>query len=265
MCKNWKITVWGVRGSAPAPLREYMEYGGNTACISLEREDHMVVFDAGTGLTALGNAWNPQGHMRLDILISHLHIDHVAGLFLFKPFLSAGMEIHLHGRIGLEQCLRRLLSSPWWPIGVGDFKAKVRFHEIQPGDSFRLGRFAVSTMGGNHPDGSILYRLDGDGKRLVHALDCEADRETFVRLTAFAHKSDLIIWDANFTAEDFIEGWGHSTWEQGLKAGHDAEAGRVLMTHYNQGYTDGFLRSQEMIACRDSICVFAKERMEMLI
>lgn len=266
MCKskNWKITVWGVRGSAPAPFREYMEYGGNTSCICVKRENHMVVFDAGTGLTALGNEWSKQEPVRLDIIISHLHIDHVMGLFSFLPLLSAD-EINLHGGIGLEQGLRRMLSPPWWPIGIQDFKAEIHFHETQPGVSFKLGHFTVSTMEGNHPGGSILYRLDGDGKSLVYASDYEFNEEKAARFSDFAHGSDLVICDANFTAEDFREGWGHSTWEQGLKAGHDAVAKHVLMTHYGQGYTDEFLHSQEREACKDVRCIFAKEGMEIVL
>ncbi len=265
MDKNWKITVWGVRGSAPAPYQEFMEYGGNTSCVSVRRKNHMVVFDAGTGLITLGREWDTQTDMRLDILISHLHIDHVMGLFLFQPLFAADMEIHLYGGTGLEQKMRQLLSPPWWPLGVQDFKAKLYFHEIQAGDRFELGGFAVSTMAGNHPGGNILYRLESDGKRLVHALDCESDEGTFERITDFAHGSDLIIWDANFTTEDFKESWGHSTWEQGLKAGHEAGAGRVLMTHYSHGYTDNFLREQEREACKDALCIFAKERMEIIL
>ena len=43
--KDWEISVWGVRGSAPAPSKEYMEYGGNTSCFSVKRENHVIIFD----------------------------------------------------------------------------------------------------------------------------------------------------------------------------------------------------------------------------
>ena len=265
MSKSWKINLWGVRGSAPTPLMEYMEYGGNTTCISVERENHMVIFDAGTGLTVLGGKLNQQKHMRLDIIISHLHIDHVTGLFLFQPFFSPNMEICLHGGIGLKQHLKQLISSPWWPIGIQDFKAKICFHEIQVGASFNLGNFTVSTMNGNHPGNSILYRLDSDGKSLIYALDCEADEEIVAKIENFSYGSDLIVWDAYFTDEDFVDGWGHSTWKQGIKAGHNAAIKRVLMTHYNHEYTDKFLHSQEEAASKDAICLFAKEGMEIIL
>lgn len=262
---NWEIAIWGVRGSASAPFKEYMEYGGNTSCISVKRENHMIVFDAGTGFTALGNKWNQQKCVRLDIIISHLHMDHVVGLFLFEPLLSANVKINLYGRAGLEESLKQMLSPPWWPIGIQHFKAEICFHEIQPGARFSLGNFKVSTMEGNHPGGSILYRLDGDGKRLLYASDYEFEEEKAARFSDFAHGSDLIIWDANFTADDFKKGWGHSTWEQGIRTGHDAAAKHVLMTHYGHRYTDSFLREQEKKACKDALCIFAKEGMEIIL
>ena len=83
--KDWEISVWGVRGSAPAPSKEYMEYGGNTSCFSVKRENHVIIFDMGTGLTVLGRELIKQKIMRFDILLSHLHIDHLLGLFSFQP------------------------------------------------------------------------------------------------------------------------------------------------------------------------------------
>lgn len=265
MHKNWKITVWGVRGSAPVPSQKFMEYGGNTSCISVSFENHMIIFDAGTGLSAFGREGNLLKNMRLDILISHLHIDHVMGLFTFQPFLCADMEIHLYGRTGMERKLRRLLSPPWWPLRVQDFKAKLYFHEIQTDDSFQIGSVTVSAMEGNHPGGSILYRLDGDNKRLLYALDCEYNEKFFAKVSEFTRGSDLIIWDANFAPEDFREGWGHSTWKHGVKMRNAASVRRVLMTHYSHEYTDVFLHRLERVACKDNRCIFAKEGMEIML
>lgn len=263
--QDWEISVWGVRGSAPAPSKEFMEYGGNTSCFSVKREDHVIIFDMGTGLTVLGRELIKQKIMRFDILLGHLHIDHLLGLFSFQPLFCPEVEIHLYGRTGLEENIRQLLSPPWYPLGVEDFPAKIYFHEIEPESLFWLGNFQVSTIEGNHPDGSILYRLDGDGKSFVYALDCECDKETFSRLSNFAQGSDLMVWDSNFIEEDFKKGWGHSTWKQGLAIGHEANIKHILMAHYNSGYTDVFLQKQENIACEDKSCIFAKEGMKLRI
>lgn len=262
MMREWRITVWGVRGSAPRPSPECMEYGGNTVCTALEHDGHTVILDAGTGLAPLGQALAERKEIkRLDVLLSHLHLDHVLGLFSFQPLFDPGTEIHLYGGEGLAKHLEALFGSPFWPVGIRNVPARVEFHEIQPGDCFRLDSLSVSTMAGNHPGGSILYRLEAGGKRLTCALDCEADRQVLSALAEFARGSDLVIWDATFARPDLRPGWGHSTWEQGLELGRAAKAGQVLMTHYSWNYSDEFLRRQEEEAAKDGVCRFAKEGM----
>lgn len=262
MTQAWRITIWGVRGSAPRPSRSCMEYGGNTVCTCLEYEDRAVILDAGTGLASLGRHLSDQkGVNRLDILLSHFHMDHVSGLFSFQPYFDPNKEIHLYGGKGLVRALSTLIGPPFWPVGLQDVPARLELHEICPGDSFDLDGLSVSTMAGNHPGGSILYRLDGGGKRLTCALDCEADGPVLSALTGFAQGSNLLIWDATFTRSDLRPGWGHSTWGQGLKLGRAAGAGLVLMTHYCWDYSDEFLRRQEALAGQDGICRFAKEGM----
>lgn len=262
MNQMWRITVWGVRGSAPRPSRSCMEYGGNTVCTCLERGGRAVILDAGTGLIPLGrHLCGQNGIRRLDILLSHFHMDHVSGLFSFQPLFDPDMEIHLYGGKGLERYLNTLIGPPFWPVGIQDVPARLEFHEVQPGGGFDLDGLSVSTLAGNHPGGSILYRLDGGGKRLIYALDCEADGPVLSALTGFAQGSDLLVWDAAFTRSDLRPGWGHSTWEQGLKLGRAAGAGLVLMTHYSWDYSDEFLRRQEALAGQDGICRFAKEGM----
>lgn len=266
MMQEWRITVWGVRGSAPRPSPVCMEYGGNTVCTALEHEGGMVILDAGTGLAPLGLALAEQRELRrLDLLLSHLHLDHVLGLLSFRPLFDRDMEIHFYGGRGFEQELSTLTGPPFWPVGIQDMPARLRFHEIQPGDRFDLEGLSVSTLAGNHPGGSILYRLDGGGRRVTYALDCEADGGTASALAGFARGSGLLIWDASFTRPDLRPGWGHSTWEQGLELGRAAGVRQVLMTHYSWEYTDEFIHSQQLLAGQDGICRFAKEGMVMTL
>lgn len=260
MKKAWQLTVWGVRGSFPMPSPEYMEYGGNTVCTSLSHDGHIVIFDAGTGLSALGQALvSREDVTRVDILLSHFHMDHLLGLFSFPLLFRADMEIRLHGGDDLSDRLAALTGPPYWPLPLTDCAAELTFHTFCPGDSFDLDGLTVSTMAGNHPGGSILYRLDGDGKRVTCALDCETDETAISALTGFARESSLLIWDAGFTQSDLRPGWGHSTWEQGLALGRAADVGQVLMTHFGRTYTDAFLRRQEALAQQDPRCLFAKE------
>ncbi|HCT90923.1 MAG TPA: hypothetical protein DF613_06020 [Lachnospiraceae bacterium] len=265
MGEQWYVTVYGVRGSLPMAAADFLEYGGNTSCVCVDYGRGLAIFDAGSGLTGLGGILAGRKDIRrLDLLLTHLHLDHVMGLPGFAPLYEPDREIHLHGRAGFREQLASLLGNPWWPLELGDFPANLHFHEVEPGKSFCLAEPdgpVVSTLAGNHPGGSILYRLDEGGRRVVYALDCEV-REEQEGLMAFARDGSLLFWDATFTPEDLREGWGHSTWEQGIALGHAAGVRKVLMTHYYWGYTDSVLREQERLAReRDGSCCFAREGM----
>lgn len=272
----WKVNVWGVRGSFPVSGPDFMAYGGNTSCISVDCGEQFVVFDAGSGLISLGRHLNRTGKSRIHILISHLHMDHCLGLFGFPLFHDPHAVIHLYGSahegISFHKALEALLGPPYWPVGLEDFTAHVEVHEIIPGAAFRLAgdeglseKLILRTLPGNHPNQSLLYRLEGNDKSVIYALDCEMNESVRHSLTEFSGEGNLLIWDSNFTEEDLAlhRGWGHSTWTEGIALRRGAGAGTVLMTHYASDYTDGFLQAQELSCTRtDPAAIFAREGMQ---
>lgn len=265
----WKATVWGVRGSIPMASAEFLKYGGNTSCVSVDCGGTLVVLDAGSGIVRLGEALSGQKGQRLHLLFSHLHLDHVLGLPCFAPLHDPAAEIHLYGQAregeSFQSRLERLIGPPYWPLGLGDFPARVILHEVGPGEQISLTEgLTADTMPGNHPNESVMYRLEGAGKRLTYTLDCELDSSLSPRLTEFCRDSGLLIWDAHFTGEDLQKGWGHSTWEQGAALGRAANAGVTLMTHFSPAYTDSFLEARERLAEKEGVR-FAKEGMEIVL
>lgn len=265
----WKITVLGVRGATPVADRNFMEYGGNTSCISVDYGDGILCFDAGSGLAGLGGRLAEIE--RLDILIGHMHMDHIIGLYGLSAMCRPGLEIHLYGEarqgISFRKQLETFLGRPYWPLELCELPVQPVIHEIGAGESFILcGRegkeIRVSTLRGNHPGGSLIYRIESEKRSVVYTLDCEMNEETFSSLTEFARDSSLLIWDGNFVREDKKDGWGHSTWEEGLELGREAGVERVLVTHYAKEYSDQFLHGQEQLAAqKDHGCRFAREGM----
>lgn len=260
----WRITVFGVRGSLPVPERQFLEYGGNTSCIAVEHGESILCLDAGSGLGGLEPLL--AGRTRLDIFISHVHLDHILGLLDLRALYRPELEVHLYGEaqdgVSFRQRLDAFAGPPYWPVSLSEFSSRIRFHELSPGDRLTLADTEISTLRGNHPGGSLLYRLDSPERSVTYALDCEMDEETFSALAAFARGSSLLIWDASYTQMDKHPGWGHSSWEEGLALGRAAGTERVLMTHYAREYTDRFLRMQESAAKKaDRACIFAREGM----
>lgn len=260
------VSIWGVRGALPAADRAYMEYGGNTSCVSLSYGGGVLCFDAGSGFLSLMDSLGDAE--RLDILISHVHMDHIMGLY---GLIGCKVpEIHIYGEArrgaGFLEQLETVTGRPYWPVGLKDMDGRVTVHEIAPGDRLTLpwegGEIQISTLRGNHPDGSVLYRAETGGRSVTYALDCEMGGKMADSLAEFAQGTSLLIWDANFTRHDKQDGWGHSTWEEGLAVGRAAGAEQILMTHFSRDYTDGFLREQERLARGEcGVCAFAREGM----
>jgi phosphoribosyl 1,2-cyclic phosphodiesterase len=90
-----KVTLWGTRGSLAAPGPETIRYGGNTSCVEVRGADGtLVVLDAGTGIRRLGATLGPE-LPRIDLLLTHLHMDHIQGLGFFEPLNRPGQEVHI--------------------------------------------------------------------------------------------------------------------------------------------------------------------------
>lgn len=267
--RTWTVTVLGTRGAVPMADAAFLEYGGNTSCICVRCGSELAVFDAGSGIMRLDpGQWERGRPERIHVLISHLHLDHIQGLVGFRPLNDPAAEIHLYGEardgLSFRAGLERVFSPPCWPLGLDGSRAALSIHEIAPQAQYTLAEgLSLRTLRSRHPNQSLIFRLDGQGRSVVYTLDCELDGGIAPALADFARDCDLLIWDANFTAADLQKGWGHSTWEQGLDMARAAGARRVLMTHYDRSYTDKFLREQERLAKQKSdTCIFAREGME---
>lgn len=261
------MRFWGVRGSLPIARADVLQYGGNTSCVSVDCGETLAVFDAGSGIAELGRHLAGRGVRRIDLFFSHVHWDHVLGLPMFQPLHDPGVEIHIYGETrggaDFRTQLDTVVGPPYWPLGLRDFHAALTVHDLSPGETVTLpGAVTVRTLSGNHPNQTLVYRLEGGGKSLVYALDCEAEPQVFRALTEFARGAGLLVWDASYLPQDLPakRGWGHSCWEEGAALREMAGIGQAVMSHYAPEYTDDILRKAESLV--PSGVFFAWEGME---
>ena len=149
------MTLWGTRGSLADAGPQTVRYGGNTACVEVQGEDgSILVLDAGTGIRRLGTGLD-RDVRRVDILLTHLHMDHIQGLGFFAPLYQSGMEVHIWGppsaMQGLRTRLARYMSPPLFPVLIRDLPCDLQIHDA-PRGRFTIGEFAVEYADQNSKD-----------------------------------------------------------------------------------------------------------------
>src|SRR4249919_160477 len=157
-----RITLFGTRGSLAAPGAETNRYGGNTSTVEVCADDGtLLVLDAGTGIRRLAKQI-PLATARIDVLLTHLHMDHIQGLGFFGPLFRPGFEVHLWGPPSTTQDLRhrlgRYLSPPLFPVRLRDVDATLRLHDVPTGP-FSVGSFTVQASAVIHPGPTVGYRI----------------------------------------------------------------------------------------------------------
>jgi len=250
-----KIRFWGTRGSLATPGRETIRYGGNTSCVEvLSDAGHLLVLDAGTGIRPLGDAIE-RNLTRVDILLTHLHMDHIQGLGFFEPLFWPELEVHLWGPSSttqnLHRRLSRYLSPPLFPVRLLDLPCALTLHDVVSTPRFRIGDLTVDAGLVCHPGPTVGYRITGDGATMTYMPDHEpylgvsidSVEPSWVSGVSLARDVDLLIHDAQFSNEEYPDyvGWGHSSIDQTLAFARIAGARHLMTFHHDPSHTDAML------------------------
>ena len=246
--EEFLIRFRGVRGTVACPGSDYVRYGGNTSCIEVRCAGHLFILDAGTGLRLLGMELNEAGSVDTDILLTHTHIDHIAGMPFFVPLFKPGNRLRIHAGhlwdndVRLRDVFLRLIEAPIFPVPLEAVGADISFEEFRAGDRLDLREdVVIRTAPLNHPNGATGYRIEWDGKSVCYVTDTEhVEGEIDANILALIEDTDIFIYDATYTAEEYpaFRGWGHSTWEAGAALAERGRVGRYVIFHHAPEHTD---------------------------
>ena len=249
-----EVKLWGTRGSHAGPGPGTVRYGGHTACVEVRGGDGTVlVLDAGTGAKPLGGALVASSG-RVDVLLTHLHLDHIQGLGFFAPLLTAGREVHIWGPSSASHDLRarltRYLSPPLFPVRLRDLPCDLTIHDVTDSD-FTIGPFEVRSMLVVHPDPTVGYRISEGGVAMAYLSDHEPalgvrrfpEGPRWTSGFDLAAGVDLLIHDAQYTDEEYATraGWGHSTFSQAVAFARLAGAAHLVTFHHDPAHSDEML------------------------
>jgi len=245
-----KLTVWGARGSVPTPGAEYVRYGGDTTCMSLDTADgSLIVLDAGTGLRRLGCELIRKPPRRIAFLLSHAHWDHVIGFPFFKPLYRKGFELDFYGcshaQASVRAMVEKTMQAPFFPVDLSRVGATLNFHE-RCGDGCGIGDIAVKRFPLSHPNGGTGFRIEEGGRSLAFFPDNEFTFDhqggrAFQGYVDFCRGCSVLVHDAEYRPEEyaaFSRGWGHSVYKDTVRLGLEAGVERLIMWHINQDRTD---------------------------
>jgi phosphoribosyl 1,2-cyclic phosphodiesterase len=249
--EDFWVRFWGVRGTVPCPGPETVRYGGNTPCIEVMCGRERLIFDAGTGIRALGTSLASEQELTSHIFLTHTHMDHITGFPFFRPAYSQqnAFQIwagHLAGQEGgIRSVLSAIMSKPIFPVPLRIMHACIAFHDFSAGETLRpLPGIVLRTAPLNHPNGATAYRIDYAGRSICYVTDTEhREGELDNTIVKLIGGSQLVIYDATYTEEEYprYRGWGHSTWNEGAKLCDAAGAGTLIAFHHDPDHTDADL------------------------
>ncbi len=247
------VRFWGVRGSIPVPGTATLKIGGNTSCIEIRAGSEILIFDAGTGLRGLGNQLMTEMPLTARMFFTHLHWDHIQGFPFFFPAFVKGNRFDLFGARKISSTLAEALAGqmnfPNFPISLGEMAAQMNFHDLHESETVACGDAVISNTQLNHPGGVFAYRIDFGGHSVVLATDTEHYSCLDHKLVDLAEGADLLIYDAMYSPEEYRgteliqprTGWGHSTYEEGIKVAKAARVRKLVLFHHDPDHSDSMV------------------------
>jgi phosphoribosyl 1,2-cyclic phosphodiesterase len=275
-----RVTVWGCRGSVPTPGPDTIGCGGNTSCVEVSLADGTVlVLDAGTGIRPLGFELLERGARHVNLLLTHLHLDHVEGLRFFAPLWDEGVAVDVWGPpspvSSLPRRIAQAFSPPLFPVDLHDVPARMTFHDV-PRRPWRIEGASIAAELVLHPGPTVGYRIEGGGASFAYVPDHEpalggvisGRSRDWISGAAIAADVDMLLHDAQYFEEEYQEriGWGHSSVADAVAFTRAAGARRLLLFHHEPRHSDGSLelleaRAQSLVGSNGAEATLAREGM----
>lgn len=261
------IRFWGVRGSYPAPFGSHMRVGGNTSCVELRVDNHILICDGGSGIIPLGQSLLAEPDIKeVTILLSHYHWDHISGLPFFAPAFVPDWKVNIYGpgdsQEEIEMRVSGQMTDPYFPVAVEVWSADINYLKSYA-SKLEYGPFKIENFNVHHPGSTFGYRIQVKDKTIIYASDNELQfaekviaedniepdelallkamqAEEQDRYLQIIDNANILIHDAQYTPEDYAKkrGWGHSCYIDTANLAMDAHVKQLYFFHVDPNYDD---------------------------
>ena len=199
-----------------------------TACALVRDGDRALAIDAGTGLRRLRTDTELlEGVARLDIVLTHFHLDHVVGLS-YLPGMDVPVDVWGAGGalVGTStvDLVHRLLDPPFL-LPSAEFLARTvdDVHELDEAGA-RIGPFEVAVRyQRKHPSPTLALRI---GDSLAHCTDTAYDEGN----VEFVRGARLLLHEA-FHAGETTDDAGHTAAGDAARLAAAAGVDRLVLIH----------------------------------
>jgi phosphoribosyl 1,2-cyclic phosphodiesterase len=236
--------------------------------VEVRADGQIIILDAGSGIRLLGLALDKEfgpRSMKLTLLISHTHWDHIQGLPFFSPAYNQKNLIRVLGyegaRAGLAKILASQMETPFFPVSLRQLPSHLAIEELKEME-FQVGPVAVRSKFANHPGICVGYRLATSSGSIAYFPDNEPYEELKLQLASrdgiteheardfanaerrkmvdFLQDCDLAIMDTQYTEEEYTKhvGWGHSSVDSVVSLALDANVGKLVLFHHDPNHDD---------------------------
>ena len=194
------------------------------------------------------------GDPQVNILLTHLHLDHNQGLMFFPPCFRSESTITIWGpsspEASLEDRIARYISAPLSPVEVRELPCDVSFRDT-PATEWTIGSATIRAEAVTHRGPTLGYRITEGDVSVCYIPDHEpalgaslAELEPeWISGFDLARDADLLIHDCQYADEEYPEhiGWGHSAVGDTLTFARRTGARRLMLFHHDPLHTDDYL------------------------
>ncbi len=240
---NYKVTLWGTRGSLVQTSIDKMKYGLETSCISVETEKEIFLIDCGSGASGFDKYIyeNNITNKKINILITHYHQDHIMGMGFLNFIYDKNVSKEIFGLGNVYETLKNYYGSPYFPITIVDLP-NIKTTSLDSFPRLKFEDLEVHTTLLNHPQDCVGYKFVGAEKTLAILFDYEYKTDpNKASIEEFIKESDYLVIDSFSTEEDYKEGWGHNSIEDSIFLATKTNVATCLLTHHNMHYDDNKL------------------------